>query len=253
MRLLKLEGNNEFSLTHDIINPTTPYAILSHTWGDDNEEVSFKDLADGSGKTKHGYRKIRFCGEQAARDGLQYFWIDTCCIDKSNYTELSEAINSMFRWYREAAKCYVYLADVPKRNHGEHDDLPRSSWKSDFRNSRWFTRGWTLQELIAPASVEFFSYEGIRLGSKSSMEDQISEITNISAQALRGESLSSFTVDERMSWGAKRNTTREEDGAYCLLGIFDIYMPLIYGEREQAFSRLRREIDMSLKGKPFAV
>lgn len=97
MRLLKLEGNNEFSLTSDIINPTTPYAILSHTWGDDNEEISFKDLMDGSEKTKDGYRKIRFCGEQAARDGLQYFWVDTCCIDKSNYTELSEAINSMFR------------------------------------------------------------------------------------------------------------------------------------------------------------
>jgi hypothetical protein len=251
MRLLKLEGNNEFSLTRDTINPTTPYAILSHTWGDDNEEVSFRELEDGSGKTKDGYKKIRFCGEQAARDDLQYFWVDTCCIDKSNSTELSEAINSMFRWYRDAAKCYVYLADVPKRNHDEYDDLPRSTWKSDFRNSRWFTRGWTLQELIAPASVEFFSHEGIRLGDKRSMGDQISEITNIPAQALQGGSLSSFSVDERMSWGAKRNTARKEDGAYCLLGIFDIYMPLIYGEREQAFSRLRREIDM--KGKPFAV
>jgi hypothetical protein len=123
MRLLKLEGNNEFSLTLDIINPTTPYAILSHTWGDDNEEVSFRDLKDGSGKTKDGYRKIRFCGEQAARHGLQYFWVDTCCIDKSNSTELSEAINSMFRWYRDSAKCYVYLADVRKRNHDEYDDL----------------------------------------------------------------------------------------------------------------------------------
>jgi hypothetical protein len=251
MRLLKLEGNNEFSLTRDIINPTMPYAILSHTWGDDNEEVSFRDLKDGSGKTKDGYRKIRFCGEQAARDDLQYFWVDTCCIDKSNSTELSEAINSMFRWYRDAARCYVYLSDVRKRNHDEYDDLPRSIWKLDFRKSRWFTRGWTLQELIAPASVEFFSYEGIWLGDKRSMKDQISEITNIPAQVLQGGSLSSFSVDERMSWGAKRNTAREEDGAYCLLGIFDIYMPLIYGEREQAFSRLRREIAM--KGKPVAV
>ncbi|OCK81690.1 HET-domain-containing protein [Lepidopterella palustris CBS 459.81] len=105
MRLLKLEHNGEFSLSKDITYPTTPYAILSHTWGDD--EVSFRDLMDGSGtaKTKDGYRKIQFCGEQAARDKLQYFWVDTCCIDKSNNTELSEAINSMFRWYRDATKC----------------------------------------------------------------------------------------------------------------------------------------------------
>jgi hypothetical protein len=112
MRLLKLEANGEFSLTNDITHPTTPYAILSHTWGEDDEEVTFEDLKDGSGKTKNGYKKLRFCGQQAARDGLQYFWVDTCCINKSRDSELSEAINSMFRWYRKAAICYVYLADV---------------------------------------------------------------------------------------------------------------------------------------------
>jgi hypothetical protein len=106
----------EFSLTKDLIDNVPPYAILSHTWGDDDEEATFQDLAQDVGKNKAGYRKILFCEEQATRDGLQYVWVDTCCIDKSNSTELAEAINSMFRWYREAAKCYVYLSDVSTRS-----------------------------------------------------------------------------------------------------------------------------------------
>jgi hypothetical protein len=157
MRLLKLEENGEISLMKDITYPTTPYAILSHTWGEDNEEINFEDLKDGSGKLKDGYRKLHFCGEQAARDGLQYFWVDTCCIDKSNSTELSEAINSMFRWYCNAARCYVYLTDVLTID--QSDPYPEQ-WEESFRNSRWFTRGWTLQELIAPPSVEFFCPNG---------------------------------------------------------------------------------------------
>jgi hypothetical protein len=112
MRLLKLEANSEFSLTNDITYPTTPYTILSHTWGEDDEEVTFEDLKGGSGKRKNRYKKLRFCRQQAARDSLQYFWVDTCCINKSRDSKISEAINSMFRWYRKAAICYVYLADV---------------------------------------------------------------------------------------------------------------------------------------------
>jgi hypothetical protein len=156
MRLLELNTCSEFSLTKNLIKNIPPYAILSHTWGDDYEEVNFEDLTKGSGKTKAGYRKILFCGEQAARDGLQYFWVDTCCIDKSNNTELSEAINSMFRWYRNATRCYVYLSDVSKN---DYDQAGQSlqPWQLAFQESRWFTRGWTLQELLAPLSVEFFS------------------------------------------------------------------------------------------------
>ena len=245
MRLLKLEANGEFSLTNDITYPTTPYAILSHTWGEDDEEVTFEDLKDGSGKMKTGYKKLRFCGQQAARDGLQYFWVDTCCIDKSSSSELTEAINSMFRWYHEAAKCYVYLSDVSKDNYDEHDHLSRSIWESDFRGSRWFTRGWTLQELIAPTSVEFYSLEGMRLGEKRSMEQQIHEITSIPVRALRGSPLSDFSIEERLSWVTKRKTAREEDKAYSLLGILNIYMPLIYGEGEEnAFKRLRTSVQM---------
>jgi hypothetical protein len=138
MRLLKLEENGEISLTEDITYPTTPYAILSHTWGKDDKEVNFKDLKDSSGKNKDGYKKLRFCGEQAARDGLQYSWVDTCCIDKTNSTKVSEAINSMFRWYRNAARCYVYLTDVLTN---DRTDLSLEPWEASFRNSRWFTRG----------------------------------------------------------------------------------------------------------------
>jgi hypothetical protein len=183
MRLLEVKGNGQLSLTKDIINNTIPYAILSHTWGDDGDEVNFKDLTDDSWRTKAGYRKLRFCGEQATRDGLQHFWVDTCCIDKSNNTELSEAINSMFRWYRDAAKCYVYLTDV-STNDPDKIDPSLQSWEAAFRSSRWFTRGWTLQELIAPQSVEFFCSNSKRLGDKESLERQLHEITGIAVSAL---------------------------------------------------------------------
>jgi WD40 repeat protein len=240
MRLLKLEANDEFSLTNDITYPTTSYAILSHTWGeDDEEEITFEDLKDGSGKTKSGYKKLRFCGQQVARDGLQYFWVDTCCINKPNSTELSEAINSMFRWYRKAAKCYAYLTDVSTN---DQIDLSLQPWEAAFGNSRWFTRGWTLQELIAPPSVDFFCSNGNRLGDKKSLEGQLHKITRIPVSVLRGSPLSNFGFDERVLWARNRDTKREEDLAYSLLGIFDISIPVIYGEgKENAFRRLNRE------------
>jgi len=250
MRLLEWKSDVDFGLTKDLIHNIPPYAILSHTWGVDAEEVAFRDLMDGTGKTKAGHNKIRFCGEQARRDGLQYFWVDTCCIDKSNNNELSEAINSMFRWYRDAAKCYVYLADVSKTALDADEMSNQLPWELSFRRSKWFTRGWTLQELIAPASVEFFSKEGEQLGTKESLERHIHEVTGIPVSALRGSPLSDFSIPERMLWAEKRETTRREDKAYSLLGIFDVSIPLIYGEgREKAFKRLRKEIDDDVKGK----
>jgi hypothetical protein len=155
MRLLQHSGAARFTLTKEFVgdDQIPPYAILSHTWGLDNEEVTFEDIVDRAGEAKPGYEKIRFCGEQAKQDGLLYFWIDTCCIDKRNDAELSRSINSMFRWYRNATRCYVYLSDVSSPSvGGNHKSNPRP-WESDFRKSRWFTRGWTLQELLAPASV----------------------------------------------------------------------------------------------------
>ncbi len=242
MRLLQRHDDGGFSLVEQFGDAKPQYAILSHTWG--AEEVTFKDIMDGTGRSKVGYEKILFCGECARNDGLQYFWVDTCCIDKSNSTELQEAINSMFSWYREATKCYVYLSDVSAIGFDEDDQLSRKTWELEFSASRWFTRGWTLQELIGPPTLEFFSKERCALGDKRTLEQEIHGITGIPVEALRMvRPLYGFSVDERMSWAKERKTTRQEDAAYCLLGIFDIHMPLIYGEgREKALIRLRKEI-----------
>ena len=240
MHLLKFDNDGKPALTRFIVGNVPRYAILSHRWEADDQEVTFKDVTDGVGANKLGYAKIQFCGERARKDGLHHFWVDSCCIDKSSSAELQEAINSMFRWYQNAARCYVYLSDVSTSKQSRSSEL---LWESAFGQSRWFTRGWTLQELLAPLSVEFFSRDGKRLGDKKSLEVQIHHITGIAVQALRGTSLSEFSIDERKSWATNRKTTIEEDQAYCLLGIFDTYLPLIYGEgKENAFCRLEKEI-----------
>jgi hypothetical protein len=249
MRLLRRDPSGEFSLTEHTDQNVPVYAILSHTWGE--EEVIFQDVETGTGKSKAGWKKIEFCAKQAAADGLEYFWVDTCCIDKKNAVELSTAINSMFRWYQKAARCYAYLTDVSKQDGGQHGQ-PNAAWEPAFRKSRWFTRGWTLQELIAPKQVDFFSSEGMKLGSKSTLESMIHEITGISRNALQGDALSDFPIEERISWTKHRHTTIEEDKAYCLLGIFDVSIALIYGEGgEKAFLRLQQNIHRSYKGMSF--
>ena len=152
----------------------------------------------------------------------------------------------MFRWYQNAARCYVYLTDVSKPDIGVDN---QRAWEEVFRKSRWFTRGWTLQELIAPASVEFYSKEGKLLGDKVSLGQLVCEITGIPIRAFQGSPLSDFGIPERMAWAEPRQTKREEDSVYSLLGIFDVHMPLIYGERkENAFKRLYEEIGKSSKG-----
>jgi hypothetical protein len=248
MRLLRCASGGELSLENFHGDDDVPsYAILSHTWGADSEEITFQDLMRGTGKGKAGYRKIMFCEQQAVTDGLQYFWVDTCCIDRTSSTELSEAINSMFRWYKHAAQCYVYLTDVSCEN----AQSLQLTHETEFRKSRWFTRGWTLQELIAPASVTFFSREGQRLGDKKLLERQIHEVTGIHVQAFQGiNHLSHYDIDERMSWAKSRQTKLPEDRAYSLLGIFDVFMPLIYGEGNHAFLRLQETIAKSSKGRP---
>ncbi|KAK4183261.1 ankyrin repeat-containing domain protein [Podospora australis] len=225
------------------------YAILSHTWGP--EEVSLQDiLSDDDGtydKIKHraGYRKILRTRDIAASHGFDYVWIDTCCIDKSSSAELSEAINSMYRWYEESDMCYAYLEDmlfIPIKY--------SRSYKTGYRNfyealkpCRWFTRGWTLQELIAPAAVMFYDREWTEIGDKQSLATMLCEITTIpDTILLRQSSPASASVAERMSWASIRETTRPEDLAYCLLGIFDVNMPMLYGEGDKAFIRLQEEI-----------
>jgi hypothetical protein len=156
----------------------------------------------------------------------------------------------MFHWYCNAAICYVYLSDVSTTERKAGSQFSEFPWEAAFRASKWFTRGWTLQEFLAPRLVEFFSREGKRLGDKRSLERQVHEITGIAVSALQGASLSQFGIDERLSWAENRQTTQKEDKAYSLLGIFDVYMPLIYGEgRDNAFIRLREEIEKPLKGK----
>lgn len=240
MRLLKLDGPGKLSLTKDLLNDTPPYAILSHTWGADEDEVTFHDLENESGASKAGYAKLRFCGKQAKKDGLEYFWVDTCCINQANHAELSEAIASMFRWYRDAQHCYVYLSDVSVGINSNKQ--PQQAWEPAFRNSKWFTRGWTLQELIAPTSVKFFSQEEELLGDKKMLKQQIQQTTGVPLTALSGSPLTQFSIEERLQWAVKRNTKRKEDQAYCLLGIFGIFIPLIYGEGDHAFVRLKEEI-----------
>jgi hypothetical protein len=243
MRLLKrLPRDDGFELITFDDDTAPPYAVLSHTWAA-GHEVTYEELLAGTGTNKSGYVKLRFCAERAAADGLEYLWVDTCCIDKNTSVELSTAINSMFRWYQRATKCYVYLSDVSVPKEVTDAEAFRISWEQAFHRSRWFTRGWTLQELLAPASVEFFSREGKRLGSRVSLEQEIHEITGIPTEALRGRKLTRFSVEERLSWAAGRTTTLKEDKVYCLLGIFGVFLSLIYGEGEDyATLRLKEEI-----------
>lgn len=218
-----------------------PYAILSHTW--DGGEVTFQDMQGPASarSVKPGYRKIAYSCEEAQKRSLQYVWVDTCCINKGSSAELSESINSMFRWYAKASVCFAYLADLPRVK---------------FPSSRWFTRGWTLQELLAPPELEFFTSDWISLGTRLDRAHEISSITGIGEKFLNPKSqtapkthyddikdlLMQASIAQRMSWAANRQTTRVEDMAYCLLGLFGINIPLLYGEGAEAFIRLQEAI-----------
>jgi hypothetical protein len=217
-----------------------PYAILSHTWGQD--EVTFKDFTRNRWRHKKGAQKILELCHLALTDKLEYAWIDTCCIDKLSSAELTEAINSMFRWYKSSTYCYVYLSDFR--------GLSRDSYTT-FTDSRWFTRGWTLQELIAPRVIRFYdrnwsyykSMGDIPAQSNEGLIEAISKKTKVPKKILTKQSLlSGVPVAQIMSWASERQTKRQEDLAYCLLGLFDIHLPLIYGEGTRAFIRLQEEI-----------
>ena len=215
------------------------YAILSHTWGE--EEVSFDQLQSGSYKHLAGYRKIQAACDLSSEDGWNWVWIDTCCIDKRSSAELSEAINSMYNWYENARVCYAYLEDVSSIT--EHNATLMPKYKKtckSFQESRWFSRGWTLQELLAPRLVIFYDRDWIQIGSKLSLEAEVSAATGIGIDHLRKPRGASAA--QKLCWASRRETTRVEDEAYCLLGLFDVNLPLIYGEGRKAFRRLQEEI-----------
>ncbi|KAK5045647.1 hypothetical protein LTR84_009016 [Exophiala bonariae] len=237
MRLLNIQSLK----LEEFFEPDVPaYAILSHRWGEG--EITLSDMETRTYKSKKAYFKLEFARKQAEDDCLQYIWIDTCCIDKSSSSELSEAINSMFRWFQEAEVCYAFMSDVLIEPQDE-DDIFKS-----FAESAWFTRGWTLQELIAPEKVHFYNASWSYIGSRYSLCSEITRITKINTKVLRARQkpleqlLSACTVAQRMSWAAHRKTTRIEDRAYSLMGIFAVNMPLLYGEGKRAFTRLQEEI-----------
>jgi hypothetical protein len=251
IRLLTREPNDQF--THETFKEpetTPPYAILSHSWSlRPEDEVAISDLPSlDESKQKPGFSKLCFLASKAEADGLKHFWMDTCCIDRTNEAELSEAINAMFTWYRRAAKCYVYLSDVST---SEVVDGDTGALRNALKASRWFTRGWTLSELLAPACVEFFSAEGNRIGDKMSLLPDIVEVTGIDEAAITGaKKLDEFEEGTRLSWAAKRSTAQEEDQAYSLLGIFGISMSISYGEgKDRAMARLKQEIKKRIRSR----
>ena len=220
------------------------YAILSHVWRKQPREQSLEDIKrivrickdPREHPSKYVSEKIWKSCQWARQNGFKRIWIDTCCIDKSSSAELSEAINSMFDWYTRASICYAYLHDVPS----EDDPFAKGS---AFRKSLWFKRGWTLQELLAPKDVMFLAQDWTPLTTKRRSPKLIAEITGISEEVLMGEvRLWDVTVAQRMSWAADRRTTRIEDQAYCLMGMFNVHIPPIYGEGDGAFIRLQEAI-----------
>ena len=254
MRLLNV-NTLEFAEFDGDMQEVPPYAITSHRWAKRaSDECCFRDMRKKNKENKatqsEGLKKVEgFCKfvrkENATRRSdrgeikcCDYIWLDTVCINKESSAEVSESINSMFRWYRHAEVCYAYLSDVAAM--------------SDFEDSSWFKRGWTLQELIAPKQVVFLTTEWEVLGTSTpiapwhvspDLGDRVAEITGV-PRAVFGnrERLRSLSVEEKCRWIGSRKTTKIEDMAYCLLGILDVAMPLIYGERYRAWLRLEKEV-----------
>ncbi len=224
----------------EFVNGSTPrYAILSHTW--DRYDITFQDLRDRAegreSSREYDDRKLVGLCKQTILDGLTHAWLDSCCIDKSSSASVSEAINSMFDWFANSTCCYAYLSDV------DMEMIHTEGVERTIRTSRWFTRGWTLPELIAPRRLVFFTRDWTEIGTKSQLAGEISRITRIHSDVLSHKrSVTSYSVATRMSWAADRHTTRIEDMAYCLMGLFGISMPLLYGEGKRAFRRLQQEI-----------
>ncbi|MCJ1399129.1 hypothetical protein MMC11_002331 [Xylographa trunciseda] len=235
---MRLLHTTSFQFKEFFDSQVPKYAILSHRW--DDAEVSFQEFEQALRKQSAALDKVLQCCRLARFRGLDWAWVDTCCIDKTSSAELSEAINSIYRWYENSEVCYAYLSDVLWKPTADPDV---SSSRMSFGNSVWFKRGWTLQELLAPSDLVFFDHQWEFIGTKSTMSALISAATRINISFLSSSNASQrATVATKMSWASTRETTRVEDMAYCLIGIFDVNMPLLYGEGRKAFYRLQLEI-----------
>ncbi|KAF4983161.1 hypothetical protein FZEAL_1384 [Fusarium zealandicum] len=232
----------------EFLGKVPAYAILSHTWG--KNETTLQEYQGRRGRhDSSGFRKIVAACRHARSQGLDWAWVDTCCIDKTSSSELGEAINSMYKWYQDAAVCYAFLEDVSANHHNSSEQSASSKTMPlatttgvGLTNSRWFTRGWTLQELIAPRHVEFYDTEWNFIGEKQNMVPELRTITGIDTLVIQGGPLEQVSIAKRMSWASHRETRRPEDTAYSLLGIFGVNMPLLYGEGTKAFMRLQEQI-----------
>jgi hypothetical protein len=242
MRLLQQDEDGTLSFTDNLYEPP-PYAILSHTWGRAGDEVLYNDIVDGTWKEKEAHDKIDFIAAQAKKEHLQYFWVDTCCIDKRNDAELAAAIRSMYRWYKDSTVCFVYLSDLSDVSMGKRNRDGSAVWLQNLRRCRWFKRGWTLQELIAPARVEFYARNQQYIGSRKELCREIHDITKINVEALNGRPLEEFSLSARRRWALGRETTVPEDSAYAMMGLCGVVIIPYYGEdKDQAWRRLDREI-----------
>ena len=227
----------------------TKYAILSHRWID-STEIGYEDMVDLAKmdrqrqdeiRRRPGYKKILNACKQAQRDGYQWMWADTCCIDKRSSAELSEAINSMYRWYENAGVCYAYFHDVDSSSFPTEKDDKKYHKSNGW--PEWFSRGWTLQEMIAPRDVQFFNNNWQRIGDKKRLAGNLGRITGVPKHILAdGLERNRPCVAQIMSWAAGRTTTRVEDRAYSLMGLLEVNMPMLYGEGKKAFHRLQLEI-----------
>ena len=237
---MRLLNTNTYKLQDFEGRKIPEYAILSHRWTDN--EITYQDLANipktrfgnlqhGDAERNVGIYKIGYTCAVARQNGIEWVWIDTCCIDKTNNTEVAKSINSMFNWYQRSRVCYAYLFDV---------SLSSGNSRQSFVKSKWFSRGWTLQELLAPTEIVFFDQSWQIIGTASELSKEIQAASNISMEHLKDFRKASIAT--KMSWASKRETTLVEDMAYCLLGIFDVTMDLRYGEEEKAFLRLQEEI-----------
>ena len=267
------------------------YAIVSHRWSE--TELSYqsfltdKELYLSGHLESYGWTKIIKAAELTHQCNLEWIWIDTICINKESSAELTEAINSMYNWYKYACECFAFLPDVhydeawwmgdadPVRTFNADVDTSRVTGldystktklpdlghctfqpvayapvrisEKEFMQSTWFKRSWTLQELMAPISLVFFNSNFQPIGTRNTLSFLITKATEIPLEFLRGDVTSrsqttAACVAERMRWASNRDATRIEDKAYSMLGLFQVNLPLLYGEGHRAFRRLQMEI-----------